>query len=54
MRSRSVYWAKPAHMGRFSDTAVSAGLGFLTPGIRPGVFGEKVVLMTYLGGSVPA
>ncbi|HWI70255.1 MAG TPA: hypothetical protein VNS88_18130 [Nitrospiraceae bacterium] len=53
MRSWSVYWAKPAHPGRFSDTAVSAGLGFMTPGMWPGVFGEKGLFMNDLTGTVP-
>jgi len=48
-----VYWAKPAHPGWFSDAAVSAGLGFMTPGMWPGVFGEKGFVMNSIAGGVP-
>jgi len=53
MRSWSVYWAKPVHPDRFPDTAVSAGLGFMTPGMWPGVFGAKVVDLNSISGTVP-
>lgn len=54
MRSRSAYGAKPAHSGRFCNAAVSVGLGFMTPGMWPGVFGEQGVFMNNLTGGVPS